>query len=568
MASDTATALPESSPGRRSRASDGRSAFDHSGQRRHGRLRLLSPITLRILAVNVLALALLAGGILFLGQYERGLIESELGVLRAQSRLLGVALAEGALDSRSEADRELAAEPAQRLVRRLTEPDGARIRLFAPDGRLIADSRKLLGPGGVIEIEPLTDPGGRGVVERLVNAAYNAIVRLLPTPSRFPRYREAPVQHAEQYIEALRALGGDTSHAVRRLDNGTLVLSVATPVQDYKRVVGALMLTSRALHIHDAIRSVRLGIFAAFTVALAVTILLSIYLASTIARPVRLLASAAERVRHGRGRQEEIPDLSARHDEIGDLSAALREMTEALWQRMDAIERFAADVAHEIKNPLSSLRSAVETASRVRDPDQQQRLMSIILDDVQRLDRLISDISAASRLDAELSRANTGVVDIGRMLGALAEIHGMSDSPAESAKRARISVHLGGAGPLTVVGVEDRLVQVFRNLIANAVSFSPPGGEVVVNASRHGDRVIVRVEDSGPGIPPGKEESIFERFYSERPQGEKFGTHSGLGLSISRQIVAAHGGEVRAENRLGPENQVLGARFIVTLRAA
>lgn len=568
MASDTATALPESSPGRRSRANDGPSAFDHADPRRHGRLRLLSPITLRILAVNVLALALLAGGILFLGQYERGLIESELGVLRAQSRLLAVALAEGALDSRSEADRELAVEPASRLVRRLAEPDGARIRLFAPDGRLIADSRKLLGPGGVIEIEPLADPGGGGVVEKLVNGAYNAIVRLLPTPSRFPRYREAPVQRAEQYIEALRALGGDTSHAVRRLDNGTLVLSVATPVQDYKRVVGALMVTSRALHIHNAIRSVRLGIFAAFTVALGVTILLSIYLASTIARPVRLLASAAERVRHGRGRQEEIPDLSARHDEIGDLSAALREMTEALWQRMDAIERFAADVAHEIKNPLTSLRSAVETASRVRDPAQQQRLMSIILDDVQRLDRLISDISAASRLDAELSRANPGVVDIGRMLDTLAEIHGMPDAPAESEKRVRIVVQRGGGGPLTVVGVEDRLVQVFRNLIANAVSFSPPGGEVVVSANRHGDRVIVRVEDNGPGIPPGKEESIFERFYSERPEGEKFGTHSGLGLSISRQIVAAHGGEVRAENRLGPENQVLGARFLVTLRAA
>jgi two-component system sensor histidine kinase ChvG len=268
-------------------------------------------------------------------------------------------------------------------------------------------------------------------------------------------------------------------------------------------------------------------------------------------------------VRRGTGRAPEpIPDFTGRGDEIGDLSAALREMTEALWRRIDAIERFAADVAHEIKNPLTSLRSAVETVSRVANPEQQRRLMQIIQEDVQRLDRLITDISDASRLDAELSRAETAPVEIDRMLTALAEMH---EATQVDPGAARLKLEVVGAGHLKVPGIDSRLVQVFRNLLANAVSFSPPGGMIVMRVFREGRFVTVTVEDEGPGIPEGKEQAIFERFYSERPEGEKFGTHSGLGLSISKQIVEAHRGTIRAENRLEDEGQVLGARFIVRL---
>jgi two-component system sensor histidine kinase ChvG len=238
-------------------------------------------------------------------------------------------------------------------------------------------------------------------------------------------------------------------------------------------------------------------------------------------------------------------------------------MTDALWARLDAIEAFAADVAHEIKNPLTSLRSAVETVARVEDPEQQKKLMSIILDDVQRLDRLISDISDASRLDAELSRAETDTVEIGELLRALLAVQ----EAGERADAPRFRLDVLDHQDLAAPGIEGRLGQVFRNLISNAVTFSPPGGTIRLAAQRQGGDVVISIADEGPGIPEGKLEAVFQRFYTERPAGEKFGTHSGLGLSISKQIVDAHGGSIHAENRHDDSGRVCGARFIVRLPA-
>jgi len=307
---------------------------------------------------------------------------------------------------------------------------------------------------------------------------------------------------------------------------------------------------------------VRRDILKVFGVVLVVTVLLSIYLAGTIARPLRRLALAAERVSHDRGRTQQIPDMSSRRDEIGELAGTLREMTEALWSRMDAIESFAADVAHEIKNPLTSLRSAVETAARLKDPEQQKKLMAIIADDVGRLDRLITDISDASRLDAELSRGEATVADISAMLAMLADIHNTTHEQGVQVKLERTD---GRGGPLNVLGQEGRLAQVFRNLISNAYSFSPDSGRITVTVSREGATVRVDVDDEGPGIPPGAEKRIFERFYTERPDKEKFGTHSGLGLNISAQIVEAHDGSLDAANRTDLSGNVIGARFTVRL---
>jgi len=297
-------------------------------------------------------------------------------------------------------------------------------------------------------------------------------------------------------------------------------------------------------------------------------VLLSLYLAGAIGRPIKRLAQAAERLKMGRGRNDEIPDFTGRHDEIGDLSLALREMTSALRDRMDAIERFAADVAHELKNPLSSLSSAVETVGRVSDPAQQRRLLGIIREDVTRLDRLISDISNASRLDAELSRDETQPVELWTLLSTLAEIHRQSNETRKDAARAPVEVKLDVPKGLVVRGSESRLGQVFQNLISNAVSFSPPGGTVRVAAGRHSMTAKITVEDDGPGIPAGKLEAIFGRFYSERPAGEAFGTHSGLGLSIAKQIVESLGGRIFAENRGDSFGPVKGARFTVQLPLA
>jgi two-component system, OmpR family, sensor histidine kinase ChvG len=327
-------------------------------------------------------------------------------------------------------------------------------------------------------------------------------------------------------------------------------------------VLGAVMLSTTDREIDDELRTVRLELIRIFGVTLLLTVLLSLYLASTIGSPIRRLAAAAQRAQ-GRGARIEIPEMTGRNDEIGELAGSLRAMTDALWQRMSAIESFAADVAHELKNPLSSLRSAVETVARIDDPAKQRRLMAIIQDDVERLDRLITDISDASRLDAELSRLEMSPTDIAAMLRALVEMH--EETRTDGAPRLVLDVPRDR--PLIVPGIESRLSQVFLNVIANAVSFSPPGGEIRIRAAAEGRAVLVTVEDDGPGIPEDKLTAIFDRFYTERPAGEKFGTHSGLGLSISKQIVEAHRGRIWAENRLDPHDKatVRGARFAIRL---
>ncbi|MAF96198.1 MAG: histidine kinase [Rhodospirillaceae bacterium] len=541
-----------------------------SDQQRKGKIkprpggRVFSPLTRRILTVNVIALGVLVSGILFLGEYRRNLIDAELKSLGVQAEMFAAALGEGAVTPRSPSSQQLVSEISNQIVRRLVETTGTRARLFSNNGSLIADSRRLVGPGGLIQIEALPPPGAESGVLPAVLEVYDRLMRRLTVQETLQVYHEKSRQHARDYPEVVKALLGERAHMVRNTGGGRLILSVAMPVQRYKHVLGALMLTRGSHAIDSALLEVRLDILKIFAVALGVTVLLSMYLAGTIVRPVRRLAAAAERVRRDHGRQQTIPDFAGRNDEIGDLAESLSEMTEALWLRMDAIESFAADVAHEIKNPLTSLRSAVETTARLKDPEQQRKLMVIIQEDVSRLDRLISDISDASRLDAELSRAETEPVDIGAMLAILVEVH---DDTTEGGPRTRLENTAGDSGPLMVDGIESRLAQVFRNLLTNARSFSPGEGAITITTSRENGWIVVDIDDDGPGIPAGKEEAIFKRFYTQRRKLEKFGTHSGLGLSISRQIIDAHGGRLFAANRTGPSGEVLGARFSVRLPA-
>jgi two-component system sensor histidine kinase ChvG len=531
----------------------------------HFRWRRVSPLTRRIIAVNVLPLALLAVGFLYLGKFESSLIGQQIESLHTQGEIFAAALSEGAvLDSADEGE-ILLPDLARQMMRRLVEPTRTRARLFDIDGKQIADSRLLRGPGDAVQVTELPPIEHKGLLGRLTDRVYDGIVELLPSRHKYPPYRESDTGNAQDFAEAMRALRGESGSAVRSDPQaGGLVVSVAVPVQRYKQVLGAVMLSSGNGEIEEELRTVRLELLRIFGVALLVTILLSLYLAGTIARPIRLLAAAAERAR-GRGARVEIPDFAGRGDEIGELSRSLREMTDTLWQRMRAIESFAADVAHEIKNPLSSLRSAVETAARIEDPVKRRRLMAIIQDDVERLDRLISDISDASRLDAELSRLEVSPTDIGAMLRALVDMH--ETTRAESAPHLTLDIS-SQEGDLIVPGIESRLSQVFINVIANAVSFSPPDGEIRIQAGLDGRAVLVSVEDQGPGIPEDKLTAIFDRFYSERPAGEKFGTHSGLGLSISRQIVDAHRGRIWAENRTDATGGIIGARFLIRLPAA
>ncbi len=526
----------------------------------------VSSITRRILAINVLALAVLVFGLLFVGQYRQSLIDSEITSLTTQAEMFAAAIGEAAVGGADSQSQYLRPENAGQIIRRLAAATGTQAQLVSTDGKLVSDSTQLAGPGGaggVVKVEELPPPPEEeSNYQKILNKVDRFLRNLLRDDQQVGP--PAPTNATPAALpETGKALTGNRGHAVRLSTDGILSITVAVPVQRYKHVLGALILSKDTSSIDDAVFQVRLDILKVFGIALLVTILLSIYLAGTIARPLHRLAAAADHIRQGLGRQYTIPDMGKRSDEIGHLSAALREMTEALWLRMDAIERFAADVSHEIKNPLTSLRSAVETAARIDDPDQQKKLMSIILDDIQRLDRLISDISDASRLDAELSRAEMEPVDLGALLNTLSELH----QATIDTHGTPLDLDIDDGAPMVVRGLEDRLVQVFRNIISNAISFTPEGGRISVAARQDGGNILITFDDQGPGIPDGLEANIFERFYQERPAEEKFGTHSGLGLSISKQIVETHGGRIWAENRIGTAGVVAGARFLVQLPA-
>ena len=522
------------------------------------RRRRFSALTRKVLAVNLLALGIVVVGVFHLDQYRRGLIQGRLDVLAAQGRIIATALAETAAPGDPAAPQFLDIRRARQLVAALTRPAGPRVRVFGNSGELVADSGRAARAGVAIrELPPPESPGPVGPpLRRAVDFLDRQLTRYLP------RVVEEDHRRAEYYAEAVAALRGDIGAQARRGSDGRIALSVGVPVTRFKKVLGALLLTAGTPGIEDMVRETRRDVLLLALGVLGVTVLLSFYLAGTLTRPVRRLAAAAERVTAGRGEPAAIPDLSRRGDEIGDLSTALRRMTAELRDRVDEIERFAADVAHELKNPLSSLRSATETFVRVEDADARRRLRDVILQDIGRMDRLIGDISAASRLDAELTRAPEGAVDLAGLLGALASV----EQARLEGRGPEIVFEAERSGPVLVAAIEDRLGHVFRNLIDNAVSFSPPDGTIRLRLAADGDTARVAVEDDGPGLPPGKLEAIFDRFYSERPPDEAFGLHSGLGLNIARRIVEAHGGRLHAENRPGATaGAVAGARFIVEL---
>ncbi|MBL4720366.1 MAG: stimulus-sensing domain-containing protein [Alphaproteobacteria bacterium] len=529
------------------------------------RRRLISPLTWRILAVNILALAIPVVGLLYLGPYQDGLLEAELDGLRRQSDLFAGALGEGAIRIQPNGSQVLDVLHARNMIRRLTAAAPVRAQLFLTNGALIADSRNVGGRDRLVqifELSPLRD--GSPAVERFL-IMLDWLFDAFQGPRDLDTYQESQRPHIRDYPEAVAALSGEVTGVVRADRDGGFVLSVAMPVQRFHQVIGVLMVSKSGAEVHAAIRDVRLVVVELFGIALVITVLLSLYLARAIARPVRMLAAAAAGV-PGAGGVIEIPDMTHRGDEIGDLSGALRDMTSALSLRLGAIERFAADVSHEIKNPLTSLRSAVETAARITDPAQQKQLMTIIQEDVQRLDRLISDISDYSRLDSELSRESMQPVEVVGLLQTLVDIHSVAHDEDSDAPRMHLSID-GAPATLVAPGLEGRLVQVFRNLIANAESFSPPGSTIEIHVARRGDYVETTISDTGPGLPEGKLEAVFDRLYSERPASEKFGMHSGLGLSISRQIIKAHAGVIRTENRRGADGAVIGAKFTVRLPA-
>jgi len=513
-----------------------------------------SALTWRILAFNALALIVLTGGVVLVQSSGRGLVEERMNSIREQANIVAGTLAEYATDPETHTLKVAEAEP---LLRQLIAPTRLRGRLYLPGGRLAIDTRDLL-PRNVVQTNELAPLGATSQIKEWLLRLYDGAMGVRAFGSLEPYYEAG--EDGRVYGEVDTALTGATGSAKRVNDRNQLVLSVAVPIQRFRAIYGVIFLSTEGGDIDDILRQERTTLFEVVLVAVLVMLVSSFYLAGTIAEPVKRLAAAADRVRSGAGGRSDIPNFPERTDEIGDLADSLRSMTGNLYDRIDAIESFAADVAHELKNPLTSLASAVEMFSRAKDEETRARLLEIVRNDVKRIDRLITDISDASRLDAELSREAKEPVALSKLLATIIEIYRMTEH-----KRPVEFVLSDQLPPDTSVrGRDERLGQVFRNLIDNAISFSPEQGKVIVAASRQDMIVRVTVEDEGPGIPPGNLESIFKRFYTERP-GESFGRNSGLGLSIARQIIEGAGGRIYAENRTADGSQGGGARLIVEL---
>ncbi len=548
---------------------------------------MFSSLTRRILILNFTAIGVLVVGVLYINQFRDALVDAQIESLRTQGRIIAGAIAASATvetdaimidpekllelqagqeltpgsDQLDSLDFPINPEKVAHLLRRLINPDRTRARIYDDKANLVLDSRQLYS---ILRYDlPAVDGDEKGFFEKVwesLSAYFH--------PNDLPIDREQPGGTGVAYEEVMTALKGGEPEAVRRRSpEGEYIISVAVPIQRFRAVVGVLQLSTQG-DIDRIIAAERRAVLRVFAVAAVVTAVLSLLLASTIANPLRRLSAAAIRVRRGVSKREEIPDFSHRQDEIGNLSIALRDMTKALYARIDAIESFAADVAHELKNPLTSLGSAVETLPLAKDQRSRDRLMEIIQHDVRRLDRLITDISDASRLDAEFAREDSEPIDLQKFLRDLVSV---AREVGGSKKKVEIEFKTEGkpGQHYIVQGHDLRLGQVVTNLIENARSFVPDeGGRITLTLSRIQSRILLTVDDNGPGIRADSIERIFERFYTDRPAGEAFGQNSGLGLSISRQIVEAHGGTLTAENIPGSKpGELRGARFVISLPA-
>lgn len=484
-------------------------------------------LTRRILLVNVLPLALLAGGVIYLDTYRKSLLDERFKLALVEAQITAEALA-GATNRRQEA-----------LLIQIGKEQRLRLRIYNSDGTLKSDSFALAPPSFEIAAP------GSATTDDFALSVDRWFDRLVGAPV-LPDYREPEVDDVGDWPELARAREESLTQIVLRdAPDGTHVINAAAPVGLDGET---LLLTRNPVDITESVRAARTTVAIVALLALAVSTLLSLFLARTIVQPLRVLVAAAIRVRQGRDRQVEVPRLPERGDEIGLLARAVSDMSAALRHRIDAVESFAADVAHEIKNPLASLRSATESLERVEDPELRAQLLAIATHDVRRIDRLVTEISDASRIDAELSRAQFEPVDLARLVRNIA-----ARRRTREENEGRELVIAAPDAACVVSGVALRLERIVDNLVDNAVSFSPPDGRIALALARTDNRVVLTVCDEGPGIPEDKREKVFHRFHSDRPEGEDFGHHSGLGLAIARTIAEAHDGTLTAEER--PDGQ-------------
>lgn len=576
----------------------------HDGDETHAALRQarsrswykrLAPgsLTARIALINILGLVVLAIGILYFNQLRQGLINARVQSLMVQGQIIAAAVAGSAtadtssilinpesLDAPSDTtgnsdqsslDFPISPETAGPVLRRLLANTTIRAQIIDAGGNMVVDSSYLYGGNDIVETNLNARKSSAG---NFITQATNNILDWF-FANDYPLHVDYGLDSNAEIPEVKAALNGASVSVVRLNGAKEIIVLVSVPVQRFRAVLGALILSTQGGEIDGVLQAERRIVLLTFGFAAFVALLLSALLAATIAAPIRKLSAAADMVRRGINKRVEIPDFTSRSDEIGQLSGSIRDMTQALYKRIEAIEAFAADVSHELKNPLTSLRSAVETLAFVKTDEQRKRLIDIVVDDVKRMDRLITDISDASRLDAELARNEIKPVDLSKLLGSIISLSNETgkEGDAEILLVVQpVTEKMDADAKYKVLGNDSRLGQVFRNLIDNARSFTNQNTKVHVRVRRLGQDVEIRVEDHGPGLRPENLERVFERFYTDRP-AQHFGRNSGLGLAISRQVVEAHNGTIKAENRSGKaatpdgERPILGARFVVRIPA-
>lgn len=543
-------------------------------------------LTRRIILANLVGLLVMIGGIYYLSHYQTWLVEAKKESLRTQGELIAAAIASDArieqgnieinLDHANRPDKtrvpyrddgfsslqlSIRPERATPILRRLIQHTKNRARIYGRDGTLIVDTATLLTKGQLT----------RGPTEPVAGKPKNFWTRLtsLLIDQHLPVYKEIGNGKGTAYPEVRAALEGTSTPLLLLDGNGEQIVSMAVPIRRANTVLGALLLSTRPGDIEKTLSEERSRIAMLAIIALAATLISSLLLARTVAEPIRRLSDSAEEVSRNINARQHLPDFAERNDEVGQLARAFRAMTAALYRRIESSESFAADVAHELKNPLTAARSTAESLIYAKSAEQRDELVRQIQNELRRLNRLITDVSNASRLDAELARQPMEPTSVIEVIDSVAKI--FRDILSEDGRSVRVALDPSvDPQTLKVTGHEGRLGQVVTNLVDNAVSFSPPDGVVVITVRQTPQMVEITVDDEGPGIPEDRLAIVFDRFYTDRPQSEALrGKNSGLGLSISREIIHAHGGEIWAENRrapgASPDAGPAGARFVVRL---
>jgi two-component system sensor histidine kinase ChvG len=518
------------------------------------------PLRLRILFIILLPVLLYPIIIIYFNKYQDILIKSEFAAIERQGITLTKALALAENQYGLIQNNQISSPALQGLIPKVKYGSNIRARVFNVYGNLIADTKASMKYSPFVKVRPLPSMEPNFLFEKHFDSFVSLFTSFISRPLNLPIYNDDRIFSFNNFPEVLIALKGKTYKMLRQDTQGKLFLSVAIPIKNIRMVRGAVLLSVSGEKIEQELIDLEAELFKAFGLILLATISLAFYFGRSITSPIIKLANEADKISEDQKLKTfSLDAFRTRRDEIGDLGRSFFKMTNELQSRIDHIADFAADIAHELKNPITSIRSASETIGKITNVKDQKKLIKVIQNDVERVDRLINDISAASKLDAELSRIEMKEINIVALLETLIDIRSSTIKCKLQISKGKEKFH--------IMGDENKIAQVFDNLIQNASSFSNKNDTIKIIIEQKNQNLVVLVEDNGSGFHESALDKVFNRFYTERPKNENFGTHSGLGLSISKEIITAHGGEIKAYNRYDKNDKCLGATVQVNFKS-